>query len=68
LKARGDCVDHDAGAKLAPRTAELPSNLAGQVKLAPRDLVFMQQKDTAVIASGAPLTGPMIYQFRVAHK
>jgi hypothetical protein len=68
LKARGDCVDHDAGAKLAPRSGEIPQNLAGQARLASRDLVFMQQKDTAVIASGAPLTGPMIYQFRVAHK
>jgi hypothetical protein len=68
LRARGDCVDHSAGPKLVPRGADLPQNLAAQGESAQRDLLFMQQKDTAVIASTAPLTGPVIYQFRLAHK
>jgi hypothetical protein len=68
LRARGDCVDHSAGPKLVPRGADVPQNLAAQADLAQRDLLFMQQKDTAVIASTAPLTGPVIYQFRLAHK
>jgi Domain of unknown function (DUF4384) len=68
LRARGDCIDHSAGAKLVPRGADLPQNLASQADAAQRDLLFMQQNDTAVIASSAPLTGPVIYQFRLAHK
>ncbi len=68
LRARGDCIDHAAGLKLVPRDAEVPQNLAAQADTAQRDLLFMQQKDTAVIASSAPLTGPVIYEFRLAHK
>ena len=68
LRARGDCIDHSAGPKLVPRGADIPQNLASQAKSAQRDLLFLQQKDTAVIASSAPLTGPVIYQFRLAHK
>ena len=33
-----------------------------------RDLLFMRQQDTAVISSTAPLTGPVIYEFRLAHR
>jgi len=69
LKARGDCIDSSAGPKLVERGGDLPQNLksaaAGQNQ---RDLVFMRQKNTAVIASPAPLTGPVIYEFRLAHK
>jgi hypothetical protein len=38
---------------------------AGQ---SPDNLVVMRQKDTAVISSPEPLTGPLIYEFRLAHK
>ena len=68
LRARGDCVDHSAGPKLVPRGADLPQNLASQADSAQRDLLFMQQEDTAVIATAAPLAGPVIYQFLLAHK
>jgi hypothetical protein len=68
LRARGDCIDHAAGLKLVPRGADLPQNLASQADSAQRDLMFLQQKDTVAIASTAPLTGPVIYQFRLAHK
>ncbi len=68
LKSRGDCIDHSAGPKLVPRGEALPDNLSQAAGQTPRDLVFMQQKDTAVIASSAPLTGPVIYEFRLAHR
>ena len=68
MQARGDCVDHSAGLKLIPRGRELPQNLAAAAETSPRDLLFMQQQDTSVIASTAPLTGPVIYEFRLAHK
>lgn len=69
LKARGNCIDSSAGPKLVPRGEDLPSNLQKAApKQAPRDLLFMRQKDTAVIASPTPLNGPVIYEFRLAHK
>jgi len=33
-----------------------------------RDLMFMRQQDTAVISSPEPLTGPVIYEFVLAHR
>jgi Domain of unknown function (DUF4384) len=55
LKSRGDCVDSTAGPKLIPGLEQ-------------RDLLFLRQKNTAVISSPAPLTGPVVYEYRLAHK
>jgi hypothetical protein len=68
LKARGDCIDTSAGPKLVPRGEPVPDNLAAAADQGRRDLLFMRQKDTAVIASTEPLTGPVIYEFRLAHR
>jgi hypothetical protein len=69
LKARGDCIDSSAGPKLTPRGGDVPQNMKTTTPPQdPRDLLFMRQKDTAVISSPAPLTGPVIYEFRLAHK
>jgi hypothetical protein len=69
LKARGDCVDSTAGPKLVPRGEQIPNNLtsAGATR-AQRDLLFMRQQNTAVISSPEPLTGPVVYEFRLAHR
>ena len=71
LRARGDCVDSFwPGPKMVARGEELPQN-SWQARLnqrSQRDLLFLQQKDTAVVASTAPLTGPVIYEFRLAHR
>jgi hypothetical protein len=68
LKARGDCIDTSAGPKLVPRGEAVPENLAAAADQSSRDLLFMRQQDTAVIASTEPLTGPVIYEFRLAHR
>jgi hypothetical protein len=68
LRARGDCIDTSAGPKLVPRGADIPQDLAGAADAGRRDLLFMRQQDTAVISSPAPLTGPVIYEFRLAHR
>jgi hypothetical protein len=68
LRARGECIDNSAGLKPVPRDAELPQNLAGAAVLSSRDLVFLRQKDAAVVSSPAALTGPALYEFRLAHK
>jgi Domain of unknown function (DUF4384) len=58
LRARGDCVDVSAGAK-AVKTPENPAS---------RELVFIQEQNRTVVSSPAPLQGPVIYEFRLAHK
>ena len=69
LKSRGDCVDPSAGPKLVPRGEPLPQNLnAPEIGREPRDLLFLRQKNTAVISSPVPLAGPVIYEFRLAHR
>jgi len=67
LHARGQCIDNSAGPKLVPQDAELPRNLSSAGGLAPRDLVFLRQNDTSVISS-PKLTGPVVYEYRLAHK
>jgi hypothetical protein len=56
FKARGDCVDTSAGPKSQADNASS------------RELVFMRQKNSSVIASPTPLQGPVVYEFRLAHK
>jgi hypothetical protein len=69
LKSRGDCVDPSAGPKLVPRGEPLPQNLAApEIGREQRDLLFLRQKNTAVISSPVPLAGPVIYEFRLAHR
>jgi hypothetical protein len=68
LRARGDCVDSSAGPKLIPRGEEVPQDLSDAAGRSARDLVFMREGKAAVISSPVPLTGPVIYQFRLAHK
>ncbi len=69
LKSRGDCVDPSAGPKLVPRGEAIPQNLtAPGIGPEQRDLLFLRQKNAAVISSPAPLTGPLIYEYRLAHK
>jgi hypothetical protein len=69
LKSRGDCVDSSAGPKLVPRGEVLPQNLADSgLGREQRDLLFMRQKNIAVISSPVPLGGPVIYEYRLAHR
>lgn len=55
LRARGDCIDHQAG----------PS--AGKDQRS-RDLMFIEKEKRTVVASPAPLEGPVVYEFRIAHR
>jgi len=68
LRARGDCVDSSAGPKLIPRGEQVPQDMSDAAGRGARDLVVIQEGKSAVISSPAPLSGPVIYQFRLAHK
>lgn len=67
LHARGDCIDTSAGPRLAARGEPLPENLA-QVDRGPQDLFIIGRQNTSVIASPVPLSGPVIYEFHLAHR
>jgi hypothetical protein len=68
LKARGDCVDSSAGPRLVPRGEPLPSSIAQASGAKVPELLVMRQENTSVIASTVPLTGPVVYEYRLAHR
>jgi hypothetical protein len=68
LKARGDCVDSSAGLKLIPRGEQIPAHLADPFSKGQRDLLFLRQKNTAVISTPDAPAGPVMYEFRLAHR
>jgi hypothetical protein len=71
FKARGECVDATAGPKQVGPTEKLPRGLNeianGSANGASRDLKFTKKSSTSVVTSSAPLTGPVVYEFLLAH-
>jgi hypothetical protein len=68
LRSRGDCLDTSAGVKPVARDVELPASLAGAADRSQRELQFTRNRDTVVIGMTSPLSGPVIYQFLLAHR
>jgi hypothetical protein len=68
FRARGDCIDSSAGLRSIPETDELPDNLKNVRHMNSRELIIMRREDSSLISSPVPLTGPVIYQFRLAHR
>jgi hypothetical protein len=68
LRARGNCIDSSAGPRKVQDSRSLPENLKSVPGLRSRELVFIRQKDAAVVSSPAGLKGPVVYEFRLAHK
>jgi hypothetical protein len=68
FKARGECIDSSAGARAISREAELPENLKDVPAEHSRELVFVGGKNLSVVVSPRSSSGPMIYEFRLAHK
>lgn len=68
FRARGECVDSSAGTQGVTEGEKLPEGLASARAATPRDLLFLRREKTTVVASPIPLTGPIIYEFRLAHQ
>ncbi len=68
FRARGECIDSTAGPRRVQDASSLPSNLKDVPNLRSRELVFIREKDAAVVSSPAGLNGPVVYEFRLAHK
>jgi hypothetical protein len=68
FRARGDCVDVSAGAKPVEKSGTLPDSLPNLSGTAARELVFIRKQNSSVIAAVGQLDGPVIYEFRLAHK
>ncbi len=68
FRARGDCVDSSAGLRPIPEAEDLPENLKRIPRMDSRELIILRKEEGSLISAPAPLTGPVIYQFRLAHK
>jgi hypothetical protein len=69
FKARGECIDSSAGPRGIPNEDSLPDNLKNaDPKAQSRELLFIREKDLSVVASPGALSGPVIYEFRLAHR
>ena len=68
FRARGECVDSSAGTQSITEGENLPQGLASAGAVTPRDLLFLRREKTTVVASPVPLTGPVVYEFRLAHQ
>ena len=68
FKARGECIDNSAGVRPVEPGEKLPSNLSGVAGPTPRELLFLEEKGGTVLSSKQPLTGPVIYELRLAHR
>jgi len=68
LRARGDCLDTSAGPKELGDRANLPADLARMPSFKSRELIFIRQQNTSIVSSPVPLSGPVIYEFRLAHR
>jgi len=67
FKARGECIDDTAGIRPVKPGEKLPENLSGVAGATPRELLFMQEDGVTVVSSKTPLTGPVVYELRLAH-
>lgn len=68
FRARGECIDREAGPRKVESVEELPQNLKSVPNLKARELVFIRESSAAVVSTPAGLDGPVVYEFRVAHK
>src|SRR4051812_14172480 len=67
FRARGLCIDSTAGPRNVPAEETLPGGIGAVPKLTRRELVIVQDKDKARVSSSGKLTGPVVYEFRLAH-
>ena len=68
LRARGFCIDSEAGVRNVENPAKAPAKIAQTPDLQPRDLTMIQSKNKTRISTGGALGGPVVYEFRLAHK
>ncbi len=68
LRARGECVDSSAGAQAVDESRRMPSNLKSVPAGRSRQLVFLKEQEQSVVSSPEPLAGPVVYEFRLAHR
>jgi hypothetical protein len=68
FKARGECIDAGAGPKAVAPGETLPRDLTDLAGTTSRDLRFTSDSSGTTVSSANPLSGPVVYEFLLAHK
>lgn len=68
FRARGECVDVLAGPRPLGKDDAVPSQLPAVPPASPRDITVINKQDVSVVAPASGADGPLIYQFRLAHR
>jgi hypothetical protein len=68
FRARGLCIDSSAGPRNVGVQETLPDGISAVPNMTKRELLIVQNKDTARVSAPSAITGPVIYEFRVAHR
>lgn len=68
MRSRGDCIDTSAGPRKVPESERLPGAVESLPNIGKRDLVIMQEDERTRVSAPTPLSGPVIYEFRLAHR
>jgi len=68
FRARGECLDSQAGVKPLQRDESLPKMLPHVPASSSRDLITVKDSKDISISSSEPFDSPSIYRLRIAHK
>jgi hypothetical protein len=68
FRSRGACIDSNAGPRTVTPATELPANLKGVERAQSRELVIIRKPDSFTVSAPAAPQGPVLYEFRLAHK
>jgi hypothetical protein len=68
FRARGECIDVLAGPRAVGKDEAVPSQLPVVPAMSPRDITVINKHDSTVVAPANGADGPLIYQFRLAHR
>jgi hypothetical protein len=67
LRARGLCLDPEAGPKQVTARDTVPDALEPLKGMTPRQLTVIQNQNQSVLSADGALAGPLLYEFRLAH-
>lgn len=68
FRARGECIDVLAGPRAVGKDDPVPAQLPPISGTSSRDITIINKSTTSVVAPGSGVDGPLIYEFRLAHK
>lgn len=68
FRARGECIDVMAGPRAVGKDDTIPAQLPALPEASSRDITVINKAGSSVVAPASGVDGPLIYQFRLAHK